>query len=188
MKSSFFGDLKDKLFNAADVSDEEDENFYDDTDEYEEDDDEQDSASFGSQTNYDFDYSSRSSFGAQNDSDYEPSFDSKFTKKQNSNIYQMNNNAKPASKISRVIYFFLEDPDDARNIADCMIAQDAVVLVDISKLSKDEALCVLHFLDGVRYIYKSKTETIVDNIYLIVPQSIELAGDFYEQVSQGTFF
>lgn len=191
MKNNFFSGLKDKILSVAEVS-EDDEVFYDD-DEYDMDEEElesSDNSSFGSQTKFDFDYSSNSSFNRSTESrDTGASFESKFTKKQNTNIYQMNNNnTNAATKVARVVYFFLEDPDDARNIADCMIAQDAIVLVDMSKLGKDEALCVLHFLDGVRYIYKSKTETIIDNIYLIVPQSIELAGDFYEQVNQGSFF
>ncbi|MCM1544777.1 MAG: cell division protein SepF [Ruminococcus sp.] len=191
MKSNFLNGLKDKFLSVADVSDE-DEAYYDD-DEYDIDEEEfegSNTSAFDSQPKFDFDYSSNSAFNRAAEShDSGASFESKFTKKQNSNIYQMNNNnAKTAAKVARVVYFFLEDPDDARNIADCMIAQDAIVLVDMSKLGKDEALCVLHFLDGVRYIYKSKTETIIDNIYLIVPQSIELAGDFYEQVNQGSFF
>ncbi|MCM1363469.1 MAG: cell division protein SepF [Faecalibacterium sp.] len=192
MKNNFFSGIKDKILNVVEVSDEDEEFYEDEIDEYDVEDDYEDKSTndYGSQVNYDFGYSSNSSsFGKT----YEPqeqksSFESKYTQKQNSNIYQMNSNAKAPSKVTRVVYFYLEEPDDARNIADCMIAQDAVVLLDMSKLTKDESLCVLYFLDGVRYIYKSKTEMIIDNIYLIVPQSIELSGDFYEQVSQGAFF
>ncbi len=191
MKSNFFSGLKDKFMSAADISDE-DEGFSDiESDEYDEQEEYDEANTSG--TNYDFGYSSNpsanySSFDRAAESKTSgATFENKYSQKQNSNIYQMNN-TKSASKVSRVVYFYLEDSEDACNIADCMMAQDAVVLVDMNKLEKDDSLCVLHFLDGVRYIYKSKMETIAHNVYLIVPQSIELAGDFYEQVSPGAFY
>lgn len=90
-------------------------------------------------------------------------------------------------RVNRVVYFVLDDAEDARNIADCMIKKDAVVLADISKLSVEDANRVLNFLDGVRYICKSSIEEI-GNIHLIVPDSIELTGDFFAQVSGAGFF
>ena len=103
------------------------------------------------------------------------------------NIYKMNSDSENIrTKISRVVYFNLDDPEDAKNIADCMIKKDCVVLLDITKLSDDDAMKVLNFLDGVRYICKSSIERI-SNIHLIVPESIELTGDFYDQMSKGAF-
>ncbi|MCI6772125.1 MAG: cell division protein SepF [Oscillospiraceae bacterium] len=203
MKSKLFGELKDKILRATDVDDDDD-TFDIDDDEY--DDEYEDAAEEQGTNNYSSDYKNDDYSYKYDTADYtkddsssynygsytqpkKSSYDSgKFTKKKGTNIYQMNNNIPQAIKVSRVVYFYLEDREDARNIADCMVAQDAVVLLDMSKLDKEDSMCVLHFLDGVKYIYKSKMETIASNVYLIVPNSIELAGDFYDQVSPGTFY
>ena len=203
MKSKLFGELKDKILRATDVDDDDDK-FDIDDDEY--DDEYEDAAEEQGTNNYSSDYKNDDYSYKYDTADYtkddsssynygsytqpkKSSYDSgKFTKKKGTNIYQMNNNIPQAIKVSRVVYFYLEDREDARNIADCMVAQDAVVLLDMSKLDKEDSMCVLHFLDGVKYIYKSKMETIASNVYLIVPNSIELAGDFYDQVSPGTFY
>ena len=203
MKSKLFGELKDKILRATDVDDDDD-TFDIDDDEY--DDEYEDAAEEQGTNNYSSDYKNDDYSYKYDTADYtkddsssynygsytqpkKSSYDSgKFTKKKGTNIYQMNNNIPQAIKVSRVVYFYLEDREDARNIADCMVAQDAVVLLDMSKLDKEDSMCVLHFLDGVKYISKSKMETIASNEYLIVPNSIELAGDFYDQVSPGTFY
>lgn len=205
MKSKLFGELKDKIRRATDVDDDDDafdiDEDEDEYDEYESDEEETGAEDYSSDyrqdNNYNYkydtaDYSQESSasydYGSYSQPQ-KPSYETgKFTKKKGTNIYQMNNGIPQAIKVNRVVYFYLEDREDARNIADCMVAQDAVVLLDMSKLDKEDSMCVLHFLDGVKYIYKSKMETIAANVYLIVPNSIELAGDFYDQVSPGTFY
>lgn len=206
MKSKLFGELKDKILRATEVDDDDDAFDIDEDDEEYEDDYEDVSEESGAE-DYSSDYRQDDGYSYKYDSedysqdstttfDYgsysqpkKPSYDTgKFTKKKGTNIYQMNNSIPQAIKVNRVVYFYLEDREDARNIADCMVAQDAVVLLDMSKLDKEDSMCVLHFLDGVKYIYKSKMETIASNVYLIVPNSIELAGDFYDQVSPGMFY
>lgn len=212
MKSKIFGELKDKILRATDVDDdddafdidEDDEEYEDDYEDTEEDTGADDYSSDYKNNDYSYKYDS-SDYAKDDSASYnygsfsqpqnsfsqskKASYDSgKFTKKKGTNIYQMNNNIPQSIKVSRVVYFYLEDREDARNIADCMVAQDAVVLLDMSRLDKEDSMCVLHFLDGVKYIYKSKMETIASNVYLIVPNSIELAGDFYDQVSPGTFY
>lgn len=204
MKSKLFGDLKDKILKAADVGDDDDAfDIDEDEEEYEDYEDSEEKSNVGDyssdyqpDSNYNYKYDSADYSSADSSYNYgsysEPqktAYDSgKFTKKKGTNIYQMNSSIPQAVKVNRVVYFYLEDREDARNIADCMVAQDAVVLLDMSKLDKEDSMCVLHFLDGVKYIYKSKMETIATNVYLIVPNSIELAGDFYDQVSPGTFY
>lgn len=205
MKANFFGDLKDKFLKSSDNEDEDtlDIDEDDEYEDYESESDRQDSRSsvkssddsYGAGSDYSYKYNSSNYSSSDPSYSYDTYADSKstgdagrFTRKQGTNIYQMNNNAAPQVKVNRVVYFYLEDRDDARNIADCMVAQDAVVLLDMSKLTKEDSMCVLHFLDGVKYIYKSKMEIIATNVYLIVPSSIELAGDFYDQVSPGIFY
>ena len=196
---NFFGDIKDRILRANDVDNDDyynDEEYYDDEDTYDDDEDVNTSSSYSPSNDYDFGYSSESEnstyvnkFTApskQTKSSNSTAANNKFTKKQGTNIYQMNN-APSEVRVNRVVYFVIEDAEDARNIADCMIKKDTVVLADISRLSVEDANRVLNFLDGVRYICKSSIEEI-GNIHLIVPDSIELTGDFFAQVSGGAFF
>ena len=197
---NFFGDIKDKILRANDVEGDDyyndDDYYYDDEDTYDDDDSKVTSESaYSPSSDYDFGYPSESEntyvnkFSEpknQTTSSASVSNSSKFTKKQGTNIYQMNS-APSEVRVNRVVYFVIEDAEDARNIADCMIKKDTVVLADISRLSVEDANRVLNFLDGVRYICKSSIEEI-GNIHLIVPDSIELTGDFFAQVSGGAFF
>lgn len=107
-------------------------------------------------------------------------------KKGNANIYSMND-AKASQKL-KVALFVLEDMDDARNVADCMIDRGIVTICDMSKLSIAEERRVLDFLDGVKYVCNSKIENISDHIYLIVPEAAELSGDFFSQVDSTSFY
>lgn len=190
-----FGDFKDKFKKAADSV--ETDGYYDEDeayeDEYEEDENESANAfsseSYSPSFDYDFGQDSSSSYGRSSTNksakSYSEPITEKYTKKQGSNIYKMNNVAE--AKVTKVVYFVLEDAEDARNIADCMIAKDTVVLADLNRLSSEEANMVLNFLDGVRYICKSSIEAI-SNIHLIVPEAIELTGDFFDQMNGAAFF
>ena len=195
MKNGFWGGIKDKILKAADV-DEENENMYDESDEYDEYEDDdvysEDEKSIDSKVNYSFGYAS-ADYSSKSDQNHSPfgatehggGNNEKFTRKANSNIYQMNNT--PVLKVNRVVYFLLEDTADARNIADCMKAEDSVILAELSKLSDIDSQCVLNFIDGVRYIFDSHIEMLGHDVYLIVPKTIELAGDFNDQLP-GVFF
>ena len=107
-------------------------------------------------------------------------------KKSAGNIYNMNN-AKPAQKL-KVALFLLEDMNDARNVADCMIDRGVVTICDLSKIDGKEERRVLDFLDGVKYVCNSKIENISDHIYLVVPEAAELSGDFFSQVDPTPFY
>lgn len=102
------------------------------------------------------------------------------------NLYKMD--AKPQQKKLKVTLFVLEDMDDARNVADCMIERGVVTLADMTKLPTESVRRVLDFLDGVKYVCKSKIEVIAEKIYLIVPEAAELSGDFFGQVDKPSFF
>ena len=108
------------------------------------------------------------------------------SKKGSGNIYNMNS-AKPSQKL-KVALFVLEDMDDARNVADCMIERSIVTICDMSKISVAEERRVLDFLDGVKYVCNSKIENISEHIYLIVPEAAELSGDFFSQVDSTSFY
>lgn len=192
-----FSDLKEKLKKATEFSDDD---YYEDEyeEEYEQEDNYQEeelnfsSNSFGSNnTGFDFDFGSNSSSNSFGSS-YAPKQAKHTISNEGGNIYRMNNStgsapAKPEyTKINRVLFFVLEDAEDARNIADSMIKKDCVILADMSKISPEDCNKVLNFLDGVRYICKSQIENI-NGLQLIVPDTIELTGDFYDQVSFGSF-
>ena len=106
--------------------------------------------------------------------------------KNTANLYKMD--SKPQSKKLKVTLFVLEDMDDARNVADCMIERGVVTLADMTKLPTESVRRVLDFLDGVKYVCKSKIEVIAEKIYLIVPEAAELSGDFFGQVDKPSFF
>ncbi len=106
--------------------------------------------------------------------------------KNSSNLYKMD--SKPQPKKLKVTLFVLEDMDDARNVADCMIERGVVTLADMTKLPTENVRRVLDFLDGVKYVCKSKIEVIAEKIYLIVPEAAELSGDFFGQVDRPSFF
>lgn len=191
----FFDNIKDSIKKAITFSDDEDydddENYGDD--EYDEDEDESyDEEKTAEKVKYDFEMpNSNSGFTA-------PEY-SKSTGKtsfsagtqmprgnQSANIYKMDS-VKPTKKL-KVTLFVLEDMDDARNVADCMIDKGVVTLADMTKLPTESVRRVLDFLDGVKYVCKSKIEVIAEKIYLIVPEAAELSGDFFGQVDRPSFF
>jgi len=198
MKDSFLKSLKDNVKNAFSFQDEDD--YYDDEYVDEENDGYVDEplnepapksapkaapkaapgyASYGSPAS--FQAASYQPYGtAQQESG------SAKTKKNSANIYSMND-AKATQKL-KVALFVLEDMDDARNVADCMIDRGIVTICDMSKLSVAEERRVLDFLDGVKYVCNSKIENISDHIYLIVPEAAELSGDFFSQVDSTSFY
>lgn len=107
-------------------------------------------------------------------------------KSSSGNIYKMD--SVKATRKLKVTLFVLEDTDDARNVADCMTDRGIVTLADMTKLPTESVRRVLDFLDGVKYVCKSKIEIIADKIYLIVPEAAELSGDFFGQVDRPSFF
>lgn len=187
---SIFDGIKDKIRKAGEPEEDETQrnDGYDYDDETEEDD-------FADNSYYDDDDDSDSSFGSY---DYDFGYDNDLSSgdnvfgsgraseskshKEGSNIYRMN--SASASKINKVVFFKIEEVDDTRNIADCMISKDTVILADFSALHPDVIKMALYFIDGVRYISKSSIEKI-NNLYLIVPETIELTGDFFDQVNIG---
>ena len=197
MKDNFFKSLKDNVKNAFTFQDEDD--YYDD-DEYldEEDAYEQEqpapapkaaapkAAPKSAQSYQNYGASSQYQAAAYEPYGAQSETGSAKSKKSNANIYNMNN-AKAAQKL-KVALFVLEDMDDARNVADCMIDRGVVTICDMSKISVAEERRVLDFLDGVKYVCNSKIENISEHIYLIVPEAAELSGDFFSQVDSTSFY
>lgn len=190
----FFDNIKDSVKKIVTLSDEEDD--FDDDETY---------------GDEDYDYDEEEPAYEEEEKKFEPSFEKKtyspssagFTPpeyhtqdnrsfystksapKNTANLYRMD--TQPSKKL-KVTLFVLEDMDDARNVADCMIEKGVVTLADMTKLPTESVRRVLDFLDGVKYVCKSKIEVIAEKIYLIVPEAAELAGDFFGQVDTPSFF
>lgn len=195
----FFDNLKDGFKKAVSFSDDEDfdddenygdDDFDDDDDYYEEEEPVKESKKSNS---FKTKFEAPSAPSAYNPPEYgqklsssEPSYGFKSAPKAASNLYKMD--AKPQQKKLKVTLFVLEDMDDARNVADCMIERGVVTLADMTKLPTESVRRVLDFLDGVKYVCKSKIEVIAEKIYLIVPEAAELSGDFFGQVDKPSFF
>ncbi len=193
----FFDSLKDGFKRVISLSDDED---YDDDENYGDDDfddddyDDDESVAEtkkkeGEKTHYDLpsspaynppEYGKKSSDGSAASGTFKP------IQKNSSNLYKID--SKPQPKKLKVTLFVLEDMDDARNVADCMIERGVVTLADMTKLPTESVRRVLDFLDGVKYVCKSKIEVIAEKIYLIVPEAAELSGDFFSQTEKPSFF
>lgn len=182
MKENYFKSIKDKVKNAL--------NFQDSDDEYIEDDEEyidDENAEEEEDNSPKYNFAKPSAFASKQfdsygsaQSDYEP------PSKSNSNIFKMDN-AKKSGKL-KVTLFVLEDSDDARNVADCMIERNVVTICDMTRISINEERRVLDFLDGVKYVCNSRIEPISERMYLIVPEAAELSGDFFSQVEHPSFY
>ena len=127
-----------------------------------------------------------STYSAPSTGGFNSKLDASAPKKGSGNIYRMNE-AKPTGKL-KVSLFVLEDMDDARNVADCMIERNIVTICDFTKITADEQRRVLDFLDGVKYVCNSRIENISSRIYLIVPEAAELSGDFFSQIDQDSLY
>ncbi len=193
----FLDNLKDGFKRAVNFSDEDnlddDENYgdddFDDDDYYEEEEPVKESKKASS---FKTKFESPSSSSSYNPPEYGQKFSSDSSSygfkatKPVSNLYKMD--TKPQPKKLKVTLFVLEDMDDARNVADCMIERGVVTLADMTKLPTESVRRVLDFLDGVKYVCKSRIEVIAEKIYLIVPEAAELSGDFFGQVDKPSFF
>lgn len=200
MKENFFKNIKENLKNAFTVTDEDD--YYDDEylDEEEEPIEEPvqapapkqpraarpESANAPSYQPYGAGQYQASAYQPYGASGSQADSGAAKSKKSAGNIYSMND-MKPSQKL-KVALFVLEDMNDSRNVADCMIDRGIVTICDLSKLENKEERRALDFLDGVKYVCNSKIESISDHIYLVVPEAAELSGDFFSQVDPTPFF
>lgn len=64
--------------------------------------------------------------------------------------------------------------DDVKAAAD-KIKQGVPVLVNVGKLTTEERLWALHFLNGVVYAMNGKSRDIGSKVYLFTPPNIEVS-------------
>ena len=85
----------------------------------------------------------------------------------------------PSTKTNNVI---LTEPlvfADSKDIIDD-IKRNKVVIINLSKLDLETADRLLDFISGGIYALGAKLKTIGEDIYLCVPNGVEVSGDFYE--------
>lgn len=68
---------------------------------------------------------------------------------------------------------------DSKDIIDD-IRKNKVVIMNLNKLDVQTADRLLDFISGGIYAMDAKLKTIGDEIYLCVPNGVEVSGDFYE--------
>ena len=113
-------------------------------------------------------------------------FEQKTAKQQpKNNIYSMNS-AKAQSKF-KLNFIALHDIYDAKNVANLMIDQNAMVVVNLGLLSDEQKRRAMDFLDGAKYVTNSIFTRFTENICAFLPESVELHGDFYGQVDLDDF-
>ena len=85
----------------------------------------------------------------------------------------------PSTKTNNVI---LTEPlvfADSQDIS-YDIKRNKVVIINLSKLDLETADRLLDFISGGIYALGAKLKTIGEDIYLCVPNGVEVSGDFYE--------
>ena len=85
----------------------------------------------------------------------------------------------PSTKTNNVI---LTEPlvfADSKDIIDD-IKRNKVVIINLSKLDLETADRLLDFISGGIYALGARLKTIGEDIYLCVPNGVEVSGDFYE--------
>ena len=102
-----------------------------------------------------------------------------------SNIYNMSG-SRPQSKF-KLNFIALHDIYDAKNVANLMIDQNAMVVVNLGLLSDEQKRRAMDFLDGAKYVTNSIFTRFTENICAFLPESVELHGDFYGQVDLDDF-
>ncbi len=108
------------------------------------------------------------------------SYEPKAAKQTKGNIYNMGT-AKPQTKF-KLNFIALHDIYDAKNVANIMIDQNAMVVVNLGHLSDEQKRRAMDFLDGAKYVTNSIFTRFTENICAFLPESVELHGDFYGQV------
>ena len=87
--------------------------------------------------------------------------------------------AVPQAKTNNVI---LTEPlvfADSKDIIDD-IKRNKVAIINLSKLDLETADRLLDFISGGIYALGARLKTIGEDIYLCVPNGVEVSGDFYE--------
>ncbi len=98
-----------------------------------------------------------------------------------SNVSSSSNNvvnfsSRSSSQLQVVVFKPTTYTDDAKAIADAILANCAVV-INLERASADDYLKILLFINGVSYAKNAEIKMIATKTYIITPHSVELSGD-----------
>lgn len=100
-------------------------------------------------------------------------------KKETPVLSKQNVQSQPTGKTNNVM---LTEPlvfADSKDIVDD-IKRNKVVIINLSKLDIETSDRLLDFISGGIYALGARLKTIGEDIYLCVPNGVEVSGDFYE--------
>lgn len=115
-----------------------------------------------------------------------PEYDKPFTtEKKGGTIYSMNN-IRPATKF-KLNSITLYEIYGAKEVALLMMEKDTIIIVNFSALPEKDKMRAMDFLDGAKCVTKAILAKLNENIFVFVPENVELQGDFESQVDLGSF-
>jgi cell division inhibitor SepF len=81
-----------------------------------------------------------------------------------------------------------ETYDEAQDICD-HIKQKKPVIINLDKMDRDIAQRIMDFVSGSCYTLNGNLQRVTNNIFIIAPENIDIAGDFREELkSNGILF
>lgn len=87
-----------------------------------------------------------------------------------------------------VIVLQPETYDEAQDICD-HIKQKKPVIINLDKMDRDIAQRIMDFVSGSCYTLNGNLQRVTNNIFIIAPENVDIAGDFREELkSNGILF
>lgn len=97
-------------------------------------------------------------------------------KKNNSKIVNIHTNIQ-----MEVIVIHPESYDEAQDICDQIKAKKPVV-INLENMDRDIAQRIMDFVSGACYAINGNLQRVTNNIFIIAPENIDIAGDFREEL------
>ncbi|MCG7407784.1 cell division protein SepF [Paenibacillus sp. ACRRX] len=88
-----------------------------------------------------------------------------------------------SQKASKVVLYEPRSYDEAQEIADHLRSRRSVV-INLQRIRNDQALRIIDFLSGTVYALSGNISKIGSNIFLCVPEHIEVQGSITEMFSE----
>ena len=124
---------------------------------------------------YDYDEEDEQEIESSNVSDFKHIKNNK--KKSNStNIVNFQANVQ-----MEVIVIEPEVYDEAQDICD-HIKSKKPVIINLDKMDRDIAQRIMDFISGSCYTLNGNLQRVTNNIFIIAPENIDIAGDFREEL------
>jgi cell division inhibitor SepF len=157
----------DKMMDIMKLNEYEDEDTYDEMDEYDEYNQYEESRSLAPESRF------KSYSGGKNN----------YTNNNTSKIVNLQ-----ASVQMEVVVIHPESYDEAQNICDHIKSQKPVI-INLEKIEHNIAQRIMDFISGSCYTLNGNLQRVTNNIFIIAPENVDIAGDFKEELkSNGIIF